>query len=99
MRAESAIGFLNAGFAREKIALTAKAKRIAKLAKRLETDSGLVEIIQFAHQALETEEGAYRWLSREHKLLEERTPIEMMLDGHGGRVMQFLVNIEYSLPA
>lgn len=98
MRADTAAGFFNAGLKRERIALTAKAKLISKLNKQLETDPHLIEIITFAHKALETEEGAYRWLAREHSLLEGKSPIEMMLAGHGDRVMRLLANIEYGLP-
>lgn len=99
MRADIAVGFLNAGLKREKIALTAKAKLITKLSKQMETDPRLVEIIAFAQQALESEDGAYWWLSLEHRLLKGKTPIEAMLAGDGDRVMRLLINFEHGLSA
>lgn len=98
MRPETAVAFLNVGLKREKMALASKGRLMARLAKRLETDTSLVEIIAFAHEAFDGEEAAYRWLATEHMLLTGRSPVQAMFDGDGARVRQLLANIEYGMP-
>jgi uncharacterized protein (DUF2384 family) len=98
MRPEAAVAFLNVGLKREKMALASKGRLLAKLAKRLETDSSLVDLIAFAQEAFDGEEAAYRWLATEHMLLNGRSPIQAMLDGDGAHVRQLLANIEYGMP-
>lgn len=99
MRPENAVAFFNVGLKREKLALTNRGKLLAKLAKRMENDLSLVEIVRFAHQALEGEENAYLWLVHDHLLLKGRSPVQAMLDGDGAHVTQLLANIEYGMPA
>jgi hypothetical protein len=98
MRLEAAVTFLSAGLKREKLALANRDKLLAKFAKRLKADQSLVDIIEFSHQALESEENAYRWLVQEHLLLNGRSPVQAMLDGDAAHVRQLLANIEHSMP-
>jgi len=98
MNLDAAVAFLNMGLKREKMALARKGRLLAKLAKRLETDKSLIDVIKFAHQALDSEELAYQWLAKEHRLLNGRSPFRAMLDGDGAQVMQLLANIQYGLP-
>lgn len=98
MRVEDAVSFFNVGLKREKLALTNRSKVLTKLAKQMDADRSLVEIIEFAHQALEGEENAYLWLVREHLLLKGRSPAQAMLDGDSAHVRQLLANIEYGMP-
>lgn len=99
MRPEDVVAFFNVGLKREKLTLVNRGKLLSKLAKRMQNDPSLVEIVRFAHQALEGEENAYLWLVRDHLLLNGRSPAQAMLDGDCAHVMQLLANIEYGLPA
>jgi hypothetical protein len=98
MKLEAAVTFLSAGLKREKLALANRDKLLAKFAKRLKADQSLVDIVEFAHQALESEENAYQWLVQDHLLLNRRSPVQAMLDGDGAHVRQLLANIEHSMP-
>jgi uncharacterized protein (DUF2384 family) len=98
MRPEDAVAFFNVGLKRDKLALTNRGKLLAKLAKQLETDPALVDIIAFAHEVLEREESVYHWLVHDHLLLKGKSPVEALLEGNSAHVRQLLANIEYGMP-
>ncbi|MBL0121634.1 MAG: hypothetical protein IPP88_02535 [Betaproteobacteria bacterium] len=98
LSASAAADFLNAGLPREKVALVVKASCIAKLSKRLESDSRLVKISACACQALDTENAAYHGMSHLDLLLGGWTPIEAMLAGNDDQVVRLIINIEHGLP-
>lgn len=98
MRLEDAVAFFNAGLLRDRLALVNRGKLLAEIAKRLETDKSLGDILEFALQALESEENAYQWLVQDLMLLKGRSPAQAILDGDGAHVKQLLANIAYGLP-
>jgi uncharacterized protein (DUF2384 family) len=99
MIAKTAIEILNAGLEREKSTLLSKSDLVASLAERLATDTDAVAIFECAHRVFGTNEQIYAWLSREHILLDDKTPLEAMLAGNSERVMSILVNIEHGTSA
>lgn len=81
---------LNAGLAREKNALTARARLIEGFLSSRSIDPEIADVINLALEVFESEERAYAWLITEHAGLMGRTPLTLLADGQHVEVHDLL---------
>jgi uncharacterized protein (DUF2384 family) len=95
MSVKQAVAILGRGADLEPIKHSANLLLIQQFQELCTKAPEYADLILAAEDAFGSESAAYGWLTRPHLLLENKSPLETIVGGHGNHVQRILAVINY----